>query len=94
MPQSDIKEFSSQQSGIRFQVSGANGKSLSNIQYLKSLNFSILQFLILHSAFPNREPARRGESEGQIHNRKRLHSLPLVVIFPDAFAYSRAVDRQ
>jgi hypothetical protein len=87
VPQSNIKEFSSQELGFRFQVSGANGKALSNMQYLKSLHFSISQCripLIPQFRIPY----------SQIQNRKRLHSLLLVVIFPGAFAYSSAADRQ
>ncbi|MES0396833.1 MAG: hypothetical protein ABUK17_04745, partial [Syntrophobacteria bacterium] len=83
-PHSEIPNPKHQISGC--QVSGANGKSLSNIQYLKSLNFSISQFLIPHSAFPN--------PKSKIRNQKRLHSLPLVVIFPVAFAYYSAADLQ
>jgi hypothetical protein len=58
-------------------VSGANGTSFSSIQYIKSLIFSIPQSLIPQSA---------------IQNRKRLHSLPRVVIFPDAFVHTGAAE--
>ena len=33
-------------------------------------------------------------SNSEFRNQKRLHSLPLVVIFPVAFAYSSAADGQ
>ena len=90
MPQSDIKEFSSQELGFRFQEQMVNRYRTSNISNPLIFQFFNSLFCIPHSQTGN--PPAGWESEGQIHNRKRLHSLPLVVIFPDAFAYSSAAD--
>ena len=62
-------------------MSGANGKSLLNIQYLKSLNFSIPQFLIPNSAFPNPKS-------------KAVAFFTTSGYIPCAFAYSSAADGQ
>ena len=51
----------------------------SNISNPLIFQFLNSLFRIPHSAF---------------RNQKRLHSLPLVVIFPVAFAYSSAADGQ